>query len=74
MTDNPGQQPNGGSADSPRRRRRRVVRPGTGEVDPVAGDDVPPNPSNDEQDVGWGELPRERDDWYERERPPHHGT
>jgi hypothetical protein len=28
----------------------------------------------DERDVGWGDEPAERDDeWYRRERPPHHG-
>jgi hypothetical protein len=34
---------------------------------------VLPTVSRDEQDVGWGDEPRERDaEWYERERPPHH--
>jgi hypothetical protein len=37
---------------------------------------VLPRTSNDEQDVGWGERPGSDDrddDWYLRERPPHHG-
>lgn len=30
--------------------------------------------SRDETDVGWGDGPSVRDDdWYRRERPPHHG-
>jgi hypothetical protein len=33
-----------------------------------------PDVSRDELDVGWGDEPSERDDdWYRRERPPHHG-
>lgn len=38
-------------------------------------DDEPvlPEISRDERDVGWGDEPGERDDeWYRRERPPHH--
>jgi hypothetical protein len=38
-------------------------------------DDEPvlPQVSRDERDEGWGDEPRERDDdWYRRERPPHH--
>jgi hypothetical protein len=35
---------------------------------------VLPDVSSDELDVGWGDEPGERDDeWYRRERPPHHG-
>jgi hypothetical protein len=35
---------------------------------------VLPDVSRDETDEGWGDEPRERsDDWYRRERPPHHG-
>jgi hypothetical protein len=35
---------------------------------------VLPDRSRDEQEVGWGDAPAERDDdWYRRERPPHHG-
>ena len=34
---------------------------------------VLPTVSRDETDVGWGDEPGERDDdWYRRERPPHH--
>ncbi len=34
---------------------------------------VLPDTTRDEQDVGWGDEPSERDDeWYRRERPPHH--
>lgn len=43
---------------------------------PPARDDEPllPDVSRDELDVGWGDEPSERDDdWYRRERPPHHG-
>jgi hypothetical protein len=38
-------------------------------------DDQPvlPETSSDERHVGWGDEPSERDDdWYRRERPPHH--
>jgi hypothetical protein len=38
-------------------------------------DDEPvlPETTRDERDVGWGDDPAERDDeWYRRERPPHH--
>jgi hypothetical protein len=35
---------------------------------------VLPDVSSDELDIGWGDEPSERDDeWYRRERPPHHG-
>ena len=35
---------------------------------------VLPDVTRDERDVGWGDEPGERsDDWYRRERPPHHG-
>jgi hypothetical protein len=34
---------------------------------------VLPDISSDELDVGWGDETSERDDeWYQRERPPHH--
>jgi hypothetical protein len=39
-------------------------------------DDRPvlPEVTSDERDVGWGDEPSGRDDeWYRRERPPHHG-
>ncbi|MDT7573148.1 MAG: hypothetical protein QOE05_3322 [Actinomycetota bacterium] len=49
----------------------------TPEPKPRPGDDekpVLPDVSTDELDVGWGDEPSERDDeWYRRERPPHHG-
>ena len=51
------------SADRPPKRPDRV-------------DDAPvlPEVSRDETAVGWGDEPSERDDeWYLRERPPHHG-
>ena len=32
-----------------------------------------PSRSDDDSDVGWGDEPTQRDeDWYRRERPPHH--
>jgi hypothetical protein len=56
--------------------------PGDGDHSPGAGgrpadgtDDEPvlPGRSRDEVDVGWGDGPGDRDDeWYRRERPPHH--
>jgi hypothetical protein len=36
---------------------------------------VLPEVSSDERDLGWGDDPgagRRDDDWYRRERPPHH--
>lgn len=42
----------------------------------VAGDAEPVLPvvTRDEREVGWGDEPGQRDDeWYLRERPPHHG-
>jgi hypothetical protein len=50
---------------------RPQVRPARGE----SGREKPvlPDVSRDETDVGWGDEPGERDDdWYRRERPPHH--
>jgi hypothetical protein len=38
-------------------------------------DDTPvlPDVTSDEHDVGWGDEPSKRDDeWYRKERPPHH--
>jgi hypothetical protein len=36
-------------------------------------DPVLPDVTRDEQDIGWGDEPAGRDDeWYRRERPPHH--
>jgi hypothetical protein len=47
---------------APTRRRRR------GDEEPVL-----PDTTRDERNVGWGDEPGERDDeWYRRERPPHH--
>jgi hypothetical protein len=40
---------------------------------PSERDPVLPRASSDEQDVGWGdELSGYTDEWYYRERPPHH--
>lgn len=44
---------------------------------PGKPDDEPvlPDVPADERDVGWGDDPesgRRDDDWYRRERPPHH--
>jgi hypothetical protein len=48
-------------------RREPAGRP-TDDDEPVL-----PDTTNDERDVGWGDEPAERDDeWYRRERPPHH--
>jgi hypothetical protein len=55
-----------------------TARPPSGEqVRPTSTDrperPVLPDRSRDEQDIGWGDEPAERDDdWYRRERPPHH--
>jgi hypothetical protein len=39
----------------------------------VPEEPVLPDTTSDERDVGWGDEPAERDDeWYRRERPPHH--
>ena len=39
----------------------------------VPEEPVLPDVSSDDRDVGWGDEPAERDDeWYRRERPPHH--
>ena len=51
----------GPDPDEPARRRRNDDEP------------VLPDTTRDERDVGWGDEPGERDDeWYRRERPPHH--
>lgn len=40
---------------------------------PAREQPVLPDVTRDEHDVGWGDEPSERDDdWYRRERPPHH--
>lgn len=54
--------------DAPRPERAR----------PRRDDDEPvlPDVSSDERDVGWGDdeqSGRRDEDWYRRERPPHHG-
>ncbi len=55
------------AADQERFSVRRVVRPPGAEPRTRVV-------SRDETDVGWGDAPGERDDdWYRRERPPHHG-
>ncbi|HEX8081099.1 MAG TPA: hypothetical protein VF557_12885 [Jatrophihabitans sp.] len=37
------------------------------------GEDLAPQRSTDERDLGWGDGPAEYgDDWYLAERPPHH--
>lgn len=46
-----------------------------GDPDP----DETPEQSSDDVGAGWGDEAREesasdRDEWYLRERPPHHGT
>lgn len=46
--------------------------------DPVERDDAPvlPDITEDERDRGWGDdgdSGRRDEDWYRRERPPHHG-
>jgi len=50
-----------------------------GDIEPgeraVGDEPVLPDVSSDECDEGWGERPRDgrRDEqWYRRERPPHH--
>jgi hypothetical protein len=47
--------------------------PGTDRAD---GDDpVLPQTTSDEHDIGWGDDPESADrdeEWYRRERPPHH--
>jgi hypothetical protein len=63
-----------GAAEFPRRRHRRVVRPGTGPQQPEEHDASTPAP--DDGDVGWerpgdAEQGGRDDDWYRRERPPH---
>jgi len=56
------------AANGPRFRIRRVVAPRSGDGDRERVE------SRDETDVGWGDPPGRRDDdWYRRERPPHHG-
>jgi hypothetical protein len=51
----------------------RKPRPGE-RVPRRRGDERPVLPETSrEEEVGWGDEPGERDDeWYRRERPPHH--
>jgi hypothetical protein len=57
------------SAD--RGNRERADKPPRGDGAP--DEPVLPDVSRDELDVGWGDEPADRDDeWYRRERPPHH--
>jgi hypothetical protein len=38
------------------------------------GEDLVPQRSSDEAELGWGDDPGQYgDDWYLAERPPHHG-
>jgi hypothetical protein len=57
------------SEPAPRRPEPRPHRPApTGREEPVL-----PDVTRDERELGWGDEPGERDDeWYRRERPPHH--
>jgi hypothetical protein len=45
-------------------------------LEPSGPDEAPvlPQRSADEDDMGWGDRDEraERDEWYRRERPPHH--
>jgi hypothetical protein len=46
-----------------------AARPAASDAEPVL-----PSVTRDEREVGWGDEPGQRDDeWYLRERPPHHG-
>jgi hypothetical protein len=54
-----------------------MARDGEGNSAPARrrDDDEPvlPTVTRDEREIGWGDEPGERDDdWYRRERPPHH--
>jgi len=54
---------------------KRRKQPDAGQTSRGSDDDGPvlPRVTRDEQDVGWGDEPAERDaEWYRRERPPHH--
>jgi hypothetical protein len=49
------------------RDRREPTRP------PQDDEPVLPDTTSDEREAGWGDEPTRRDDeWYRRERPPHH--
>jgi hypothetical protein len=54
-----------------------MSEPGDAEPDesPDSDEPVPPDVTSDERDEGWGEHPhdgRRDEQWYRRERPPHH--
>jgi hypothetical protein len=52
----------GAGSGKPERREQAAEQP------------VLPDVTEDERDVGWGDERSARDDeWYLRERPPHHG-
>jgi hypothetical protein len=42
---------------------------------PDRSDEISDEISDDDRDLGWGDRAPEgsRDEWYRRERPPHHG-
>lgn len=55
-----------GSADRP-------TAPDPENRPPERDEPVLPDVSRDETDLGWGDEPAQRDDdWYRREKPPHH--
>ena len=57
-------------SDDDRARPEPTARP---TARPERDEPVLPDVTRDERDVGWGDEPGERsDDWYRRERPPHH--
>jgi hypothetical protein len=57
----------------PSAERVRSARTGPAERSVPPERPVLPNRSRDEQDIGWGDEPAQRDDdWYRSERPPHH--
>jgi hypothetical protein len=54
---------------------RGSTEPGRKRASAPRRDDEPvlPDTTRDERDEGWGDEPGGRDDeWYRRERPPHH--
>jgi len=56
-------------------RRRRARTPQPSEDGAVSEGPVLPEVSSDERAEGWGDDPGERprdEQWYRRERPPHH--
>ena len=58
--------------EPPEESARGRQRPAEPVSEPVSGPVLPDRP-RDETGVGWGDEPAERDEeWYRRERPPHH--